>query len=268
MLTSGLTTIWSQCVLNGLWAVHSYDLSTSLQLDSWKGTNKMRPCFAAIRSGAGISIKSCMTYWLTLAVTVTTGLNNFAVTVTLREGLVLLNLLMLRSKTRVTWSFELFWVTCITVATTRRTNQFLLNVPIVLKRPRLLHRSLDHTTEHPDEYLETDVDPKLNVSISSEDLFDIACLCHTSMAKDTRTMKNIISIRYWTWFGRTCLSTISRRERVSTTRLRLPMKDRSWLSIAWRQTNYVVLYWCTCYEQCSSLCHTANGLSRCALNVY
>ena len=50
MLTSGLTTIWSQCVLNGLMGLyHSYDLNTPVQLDSWKGTSKMRPCFAAIR---------------------------------------------------------------------------------------------------------------------------------------------------------------------------------------------------------------------------
>lgn len=50
MLTSGLTTIWSQCVLNALMGMYnSYDLNTSFQLDSWKGTSKMRPCFAAIR---------------------------------------------------------------------------------------------------------------------------------------------------------------------------------------------------------------------------
>ena len=57
MLTSGLTTIWSQCVLNGLMGLyHSYDLNTPMQLDSWKGTSKMRPCFAAIRcSGAKVS---------------------------------------------------------------------------------------------------------------------------------------------------------------------------------------------------------------------
>ena len=57
MLTSGLTTIWSQCVLNGLMGLyHSYDLNTPMQLDSWKGTSKMRPCFAAIRcEGAKVS---------------------------------------------------------------------------------------------------------------------------------------------------------------------------------------------------------------------
>ena len=52
MLTSGLTTIWSQCVLTSLTGMyHSYDLSTPFQLDSWKGTSKLRPCFAAIRLG-------------------------------------------------------------------------------------------------------------------------------------------------------------------------------------------------------------------------
>jgi len=53
MLTSGLTTIWSQCVLNALMGLYqSYDLDTPFQLDSWKGTSKMRPCFAAIRIGS------------------------------------------------------------------------------------------------------------------------------------------------------------------------------------------------------------------------
>ena len=53
MLTSGLTTIWSQCVLNALMGLYnSYDLDTPFQLDSWKGTSKMRPCFAAVRIGS------------------------------------------------------------------------------------------------------------------------------------------------------------------------------------------------------------------------
>ena len=50
MLTSGLTTIWSQCLLTCLMGMyHSYDLNTPFQLDSWKGTSKLRPCFAAVR---------------------------------------------------------------------------------------------------------------------------------------------------------------------------------------------------------------------------
>ena len=52
MLTSGLTTIWSQCILNALMGLYnSFDLNTAFQLDSWKGNSKMRPCFAAIRIG-------------------------------------------------------------------------------------------------------------------------------------------------------------------------------------------------------------------------
>ena len=52
MLTSGLTTIWTQCVLTGLiGAFESGNLEFALTLDSWKGTSKMKPCFAAIRSG-------------------------------------------------------------------------------------------------------------------------------------------------------------------------------------------------------------------------
>ena len=50
MMTSGLSTIWSQCVITALMGMfNSYDLATPFQLDTWKGTSKMRPCFAAIR---------------------------------------------------------------------------------------------------------------------------------------------------------------------------------------------------------------------------
>lgn len=50
MLTSGLNTLWSQCVLTGLLAVfNEYGLSKPLTIDSWKGKASMRPCFAAIR---------------------------------------------------------------------------------------------------------------------------------------------------------------------------------------------------------------------------
>ncbi len=52
MLTSGLKTIWSQCVLTSLIGMYnSYDLQTPFSLDSWKGNSKMRPCFAAVRIG-------------------------------------------------------------------------------------------------------------------------------------------------------------------------------------------------------------------------
>ena len=52
MLTSGLTTIWSQCLLTGLiGAFESGNLEFALTIDSWKGNSKMKPCFAAVRSG-------------------------------------------------------------------------------------------------------------------------------------------------------------------------------------------------------------------------
>jgi len=52
MLTSGLTTIWSQCILTGLMACwENGNLPFAITIDSWKGTSKLKPCFAAIRSG-------------------------------------------------------------------------------------------------------------------------------------------------------------------------------------------------------------------------
>ena len=51
MLTAGLTTIWTQCVLTSLMGMLKDLSTTSFSLDSWKGTSKMRPCFAAIRVG-------------------------------------------------------------------------------------------------------------------------------------------------------------------------------------------------------------------------
>jgi len=52
MLTSGLTTIWTQCMLTGLiGAFESGNLEFALTIDSWKGNSKMKPCFAAVRSG-------------------------------------------------------------------------------------------------------------------------------------------------------------------------------------------------------------------------
>ena len=52
MLTSGLKTIWSQCILTGLQGLlNDYDINeTVFTLDTWKGTSKMRPCFGAIRA--------------------------------------------------------------------------------------------------------------------------------------------------------------------------------------------------------------------------
>ena len=53
MLTSGLTTIWSQCILTGLSGLYqTYDLNQGFTLNSWKGTSRMRPCFASIKVGS------------------------------------------------------------------------------------------------------------------------------------------------------------------------------------------------------------------------
>ena len=50
MLTSGLTTIWSQCMITSLMGLfNSYSLDRPFVLDTWKGNSKMRPCFAALR---------------------------------------------------------------------------------------------------------------------------------------------------------------------------------------------------------------------------
>ena len=52
MLTSGLQTIWSQCIITALMGVcGEYALQAPMTIDTWKGTSKMRPCFAAIRQG-------------------------------------------------------------------------------------------------------------------------------------------------------------------------------------------------------------------------
>ena len=50
MLTSGLQTIWSQCVITALMGlVGSGNLDAAFSLDTWKGTSKMRPCFGSIK---------------------------------------------------------------------------------------------------------------------------------------------------------------------------------------------------------------------------
>jgi len=51
MLTSGLSSLWSQYCLTGLSALfQEKPIDTLFNLDTWRGTSKMRPCFAAIRS--------------------------------------------------------------------------------------------------------------------------------------------------------------------------------------------------------------------------
>ena len=52
MLTSGLTTLWSQCMIIALSGLYqSYDLSTPFSLNSWKGTMGLRPTFASVKIG-------------------------------------------------------------------------------------------------------------------------------------------------------------------------------------------------------------------------
>ena len=62
MITSGLTTIWSQCVITGLMGLaDSQQLDSLIAIDSWKGNSKMRPCFACIRNN-GIKVTSDEVY--------------------------------------------------------------------------------------------------------------------------------------------------------------------------------------------------------------
>jgi hypothetical protein len=52
MLTAGLTTIWSQCIVTSLQGLADEDCLTHLiGIDTWKGNSKMKPCFAAVRDG-------------------------------------------------------------------------------------------------------------------------------------------------------------------------------------------------------------------------
>ena len=51
MLTSGLTTLWSQFLICGLSALYNeYGLDQAITLNTWKGTSSMRPCFACYLS--------------------------------------------------------------------------------------------------------------------------------------------------------------------------------------------------------------------------
>lgn len=52
MLTSGLTTIWSQCLLTSLMGAMGTDaLDHLLSVNTWKGNSKMKPCFCAVYDG-------------------------------------------------------------------------------------------------------------------------------------------------------------------------------------------------------------------------
>lgn len=52
MLTSGLTTIWSQCLMTSLMGLITDNaLDHLICIETWKGNSKMKPCFAAVRDG-------------------------------------------------------------------------------------------------------------------------------------------------------------------------------------------------------------------------
>ena len=52
MLTSGLSTIWSQCLITSLMGLFRTDaLGHLISIDTWKGTSIKRPCFAAVLDG-------------------------------------------------------------------------------------------------------------------------------------------------------------------------------------------------------------------------
>ena len=52
LLTSGLTTIWSQCLITSLMGLYAASaLGHMIAIDTWKGTSKMKPCFSAVRDG-------------------------------------------------------------------------------------------------------------------------------------------------------------------------------------------------------------------------
>lgn len=56
MLTSGLTTLWSKCMITGLMGLFVQDsLNSIINIDTWKGTSKLKPCFAAVRNN-GIKV--------------------------------------------------------------------------------------------------------------------------------------------------------------------------------------------------------------------
>ena len=51
MLTSGLNTIWSQCVITALMGVYdSGDITAPINLDTWKGTSKMTVSYTHLRA--------------------------------------------------------------------------------------------------------------------------------------------------------------------------------------------------------------------------
>ena len=62
MLTSGLTTMWSQCMVTALMGLYaSNQLSSVVQIDTWKGNSNLGTYFAAIRNN-GIKASSQALY--------------------------------------------------------------------------------------------------------------------------------------------------------------------------------------------------------------
>lgn len=52
LMTSGLTTIWSQCLVTSLMGAYAANaLDHLLTISTWKGNSKMRPCFASVFDG-------------------------------------------------------------------------------------------------------------------------------------------------------------------------------------------------------------------------
>lgn len=52
LLTSGLQTLWSQCIITSLMGLfESYSLDTPFTLNTWKGDRGLRPCFASLKLG-------------------------------------------------------------------------------------------------------------------------------------------------------------------------------------------------------------------------
>lgn len=52
LLTAGLTTIWTQCLMTSLMGLYSTgSLDHLITIQTWKGNSKMKPCFAAVYDG-------------------------------------------------------------------------------------------------------------------------------------------------------------------------------------------------------------------------
>jgi hypothetical protein len=62
LLTSGIQTWWTQCLIQGLMGLfNSYNLDEAFTLDSYKGKSGRRPVFCSVRQ-AGAVVKDQMMY--------------------------------------------------------------------------------------------------------------------------------------------------------------------------------------------------------------